>query len=123
MEHIELQSACESERTLPGNTNSRPDDGRPGDDRGLPGCAHDRALPTGRGLQQRRSRTRRDLLIGASALASWLSRPSPVRADVPFSPTRWLVHRLTMGWTPEEQSLADSLGYQGYLEYHLNYTA
>jgi uncharacterized protein (DUF1800 family) len=33
------------------------------------------------------------------------------------------VYRITMGWTPEEQALADSLGYQGYLEHHLNYTA
>ncbi len=70
-----------------------------------------------------RRRTRRDLIAAASLLGSWLSRPRHARADVPFSPTRWLVHRITMGWTPEEQSLADSLGYQGYLEYHLNYTA
>jgi hypothetical protein len=69
-------------------------------------------------------RTRRRLLTGGAAvMAGLFGRPPKARADVPFSPTRWLVHRITMGWTPEEQALADSLGYQGYLEHHLNYTA
>lgn len=74
-------------------------------------------------VRLRRRRSRRDLLSAASILGSWLARPSAARADAPFSATHWLVNRLTMGWTPEEQALADSLGYANYLEYHLNYTA
>ncbi len=63
---------------------------------------------------------RRRLLLGGLA-AMWASagRADPI---VP-SPTRWLVHRITMGLTSEELALADSLGFTGYLEYHLNYGA
>lgn len=34
-----------------------------------------------------------------------------------------LVSRLTLGPTPAERTLASQLGYKGYLDYHLNYTA
>ncbi|MCC6679246.1 MAG: DUF1800 domain-containing protein [Phycisphaerales bacterium] len=34
-----------------------------------------------------------------------------------------LVRRITMGITPEELTLANQLGYEGYLERHLDYTA
>lgn len=34
-----------------------------------------------------------------------------------------LVDRITFGANPEEQALARSLGYEGYLEYHLSHTA
>src|SRR5262245_43220456 len=74
-------------------------------------------------VRSQRRRSRRDLLSAASILTSWLAKPSPARADPPLSDSRWLVNRLTMGWTPEEQALADSKGYSGYLEYHLNHTA
>ncbi len=62
--------------------------------------------------------SRRKLLAGGSLLAGlWSAKaqaaPSP-------SPSRWLVNRLTLGYTPAEHLLADSLGYHGYLEYHLN---
>jgi len=62
--------------------------------------------------------SRRKLLAGAAALLGVGN--APTRAAPPASNTRWLVNRLTMGWSPEEQLLADTLGYHGYLEYHLN---
>ncbi len=65
--------------------------------------------------------SRRNLLLGGSLLASlWSTR---AQAAPRPSPSRWLVNRLTMGYTEAEHLLADSLGYYGYLEYHLNYTA
>ena len=52
-------------------------------------------------------------------------RPGPLYREVadPGSLVNKLVRRITLGLTPSELSLANSLGYQGYLEYHLNYTA
>lgn len=59
--------------------------------------------------------------VAASAKAA---PPSEVSADVdPGSLLNKLVRRITMGYTPEEAALAHSLGYQGYLEYHLNHLA
>lgn len=65
---------------------------------------------------------RRQLLMGGGLVAALAARPARA-AGGRLSPTQWLVNRLTFGWTPEEQALADQLGYDGYLEYHLNYTA
>ncbi len=42
---------------------------------------------------------------------------------MPQSDTQWLVNRITFGSTAEELALAESLGYEGYLEHHLDYTA
>jgi uncharacterized protein (DUF1800 family) len=66
--------------------------------------------------------SRRNLLWGGLAVLATLEQ-SESRAAPPTTSTRFLINRLTMGWTPEEQALADSLGYHGYLEYHLNYAA
>ena len=65
--------------------------------------------------------SRRNLLLGGSVLAG-LSSTTSEAAPRP-SPSRWLVNRLTFGYTQAEHLLADSLGYHGYLEYHLNHTA
>lgn len=66
--------------------------------------------------------SRRDwLLSGAAALTAGLV--SQAQAAPPRSSGRWLINRLTFGYTPEEQALMDELGYYGYLEYHLNHTA
>ena len=65
--------------------------------------------------------SRRNLLLGGSVLAG-LSSATSHAAPRP-SPSRWLVNRLTFGYTQAEHLLADSLGYHGYLEYHLNHTA
>jgi Protein of unknown function (DUF1800) len=65
--------------------------------------------------------SRRRWLLGGAALA--LLGEAPSQAAPPVGSTRWLINRITMGWTPEEQLLADTLGYHGYLEYHLNHTA
>ncbi len=62
--------------------------------------------------------TRRALLLG-SWLAGALSSRRALADDLPFSPERWLVGRLTMGLTTEELTLAETLGYDDYLEYHL----
>lgn len=55
------------------------------------------------------------------------SRPQPGSGPEPLPPSPdilyRLVQRLTYGFTPEEYALAQSLGFQGYLDYHLNYTA
>ena len=66
--------------------------------------------------------SRRTMLLGAAALAG-LGRERTAEAAPSPSSSRWLINRITFGWTPAEQLLADTLGYQGYLEYHLNYTA
>jgi len=65
--------------------------------------------------------SRRRLLFGGSLLAALASKTQA--APRPSTTTRLLVNRLTMGWTEAEQLLADTLGYHGYLEYHLNHTA
>lgn len=63
--------------------------------------------------------SRRSLLLaGFSSLAAM--RPSATQAVPQPSANRFLVNRLTFGWTEEEQLLADTLGYHGYLEHHLN---
>jgi hypothetical protein len=67
--------------------------------------------------------SRRNLLMGGSALAAFLNSRETAKAAPPSSSTRFLVDRLTYGWTQAEQLLADQLGYQGYLEYQLNYKA
>ncbi len=62
-----------------------------------------------------------------SALTAATARAQPVvrvRTDPdPSSLLEKLVDRVTFGATPEELALARTLGYQAYLEYHLNYTA
>ena len=68
-----------------------------------------------RGLSRRRL-----LATGAAALAGILKADRSLAAP-PTAATQWLVNRLTLGWTPEEQLLADTLGYHGYIDYHLNY--
>ncbi len=62
------------------------------------------------------------LATAASARAA--ATPPSVAADVdPSSLIRKLVNRITFGATEAERALADSLGYQGYLERQLNLTA
>lgn len=65
--------------------------------------------------------SRRKLLLGA-LMASGLSQREAQAAPT-TSATRWLINRLTYGWTQAEQARADQLGYHGYLEYQLNHTA
>jgi uncharacterized protein (DUF1800 family) len=67
--------------------------------------------------------SRRNLLMGGSALAAFLNSREPAQAAPPPSNTRFLVNRLGYGWNQQEQQLADQLGYYGYLEYQLNHTA
>ncbi|MDX2148781.1 MAG: DUF1800 domain-containing protein [Planctomycetota bacterium] len=71
--------------------------------------------------------SRRALFASVAGLASgWAQStaravPSAVAADVdPGALINKLVRRVTMGFTTAELQLAQSLGYQGYLEYHLN---
>lgn len=74
--------------------------------------------------------------IMASAALSIAAPPKPVDRGIAPKPTGGiepasasadilyrLVQRITYGYTPEEYALAQSLGFQGYLDYHLNYTA
>lgn len=78
-----------------------------------------------------RGTSRRGLLAlatGAAAVATAMktvsAQPVRVRGDVdPSSLLEKLVDRITFGATPEELTLARQLGYQGYLEYHLNHLA
>jgi uncharacterized protein (DUF1800 family) len=75
--------------------------------------------------------SRRGLLaaLGGGALAALGGRR--VHAGVPDAPgdvdpaslLNKLVRRVTFGYTPAEGALAQSLGYQGYLEHHLNHLA
>jgi hypothetical protein len=81
--------------------------------------------------EQPQSPSRRRLFTSAAALtAFWgaasarAAPPNDVSADVdPGGLTSKLVRRITMGWTEQEAALANSLGYSGYLEYHLDYLA
>ncbi len=66
--------------------------------------------------------SRRALLLGGLASLSAM-RPSASQAAPRPSTTRFLVNRMTFGWTEEEQQIADTLGYHGYLEHHLNASA
>lgn len=61
----------------------------------------------------------------AGAAATATAQPAArVKADVdPSSLLEKLIDRITYGVTPAELALAQSLGYQGYLEYHLNHLA
>jgi uncharacterized protein (DUF1800 family) len=84
----------------------------------------------GQGPSRPRAVTRRDLLaLGSFASAFWGARvasaaPPDTPADVdPSSLLVRLVGRCTMGITEAEVNLAQSLGYEGYLERHLDYTA
>ncbi len=77
--------------------------------------------PRARGL------SRRGLFTGAGLLAAFaqsgraVASPPAAQADVdPSSLLNRLVRRLTYGESPAEIDLARTLGYQGYLEYHLN---
>ncbi len=55
---------------------------------------------------------------GASAMGD---PPREVSADVdPNALVNKLIRRITLGINPAEVALANQLGYQGYLEYHLN---
>jgi len=65
--------------------------------------------------------SRRGWMIGAGLAAAGLARQAG--AAPPRSTGRWLINRITYGYTPEEQTLIDQLGYYGYLEYQLNYQA
>lgn len=65
--------------------------------------------------------SRRKLLFGA-LMATGLSQRA-AQAAPSTSATRWLINRLTYGWTQAEQVRADQLGYHGYLEYQLNHAA
>lgn len=72
----------------------------------------------------RRALFRFGALAAAWSSAKAMATPPQVPADVePNSLLVRLVSRLTMGLTTEELALANALGYQGYLEYHLNHTA
>ncbi len=63
-------------------------------------------------------------LTGAAAAARAAVAPPEVSGDYdPGSLLLKLVKRITMGATPGELSLANSLGYLGYLDYHLNAAA
>jgi hypothetical protein len=58
----------------------------------------------------------------AAAMKSASAQPVRVKGDVdPSALLEKLVDRITFGATPEELTLARQLGYQGYLEYHLNH--
>jgi uncharacterized protein (DUF1800 family) len=68
------------------------------------------------------------LLTGATALAASLKQTrasdpvTRVRGDVdPSALLEKLVDRITFGTTPEELALARTLGYNGYIEYHLDH--
>lgn len=67
--------------------------------------------------------SRRRLLSAGGVLGSLLAATRARAEDLPFSATRWLVGRITQGLTEFENNLATSLGYSGYLDYHLNYAA
>lgn len=66
---------------------------------------------------------RKWLLGGAAALGALAGRNKEAKAVPSPENIRFLVDRLTFGWTQEEQNLAEMLGYHQYLEYQLNYTA
>lgn len=75
-------------------------------------------------------RGRRALFTALATVAATTWRKSAMAEplDVPYdadpqSLVPKLVRRITMGITPTELALAESLGYSGYLEYQLNYTA
>jgi hypothetical protein len=60
---------------------------------------------------------------GARAQSS-TGAPAIHTGQTPFSEAdllRALVERVTWGWTPEEQALAESLGPEAYVDYHLNW--
>lgn len=58
----------------------------------------------------------------AAAMKAASAQPVRVKGDVdPSSLLEKLVDRITFGTTPEELALARQLGYNGYLEYHLNH--
>ena len=63
----------------------------------------------------------RRLLIGGALLSGLYARTA--KAGPPASSVHWLVRRLTLGETEAELATANSLGYQGYLDYQLDYTA
>lgn len=79
-----------------------------------------------------RSRGRRALLgslaaAAAGAFAAWehaMAQPVEVSYDIdPYALVPRLVKRVTMGITQTELALAESLGYEEYLEYQLNFAA
>ena len=80
------------------------------------------------------ARSRREFFSGAGLGAFWAAvlrfgpearaATPPVSADIePNSLLTKLVRRITQGYTGVEMALANSLGYSGYLEHHLNYAA
>jgi uncharacterized protein (DUF1800 family) len=83
--------------------------------------------------EERRGRlSRRSLFTSAAAISAFWGAastakagpPNDVPADVdPNSLISKLVRRITFGLNQTELALANSLGYSGYLEYQLNYTA
>lgn len=63
--------------------------------------------------------SRRALLFGGLSSLAALS-PSRTQAAPRPDATRFLIDRLTFGWTEQEQLQADTLGYHGYLENQLS---
>ncbi len=63
----------------------------------------------------------RRLLIGGALLSGFYAKTA--KAGPPSSSVHWFVRRLTLGETEAELATANSLGYEGYLEHQLNYTA
>lgn len=66
--------------------------------------------------------SRRKWLLGGTLAAALLNTEEKAEAAPSADNLRFLVDRLTFGWTQEEQNLADSLDYNLYLERQLNYT-
>jgi len=64
--------------------------------------------------------SRRKLLMGLGGALFGALTPRAVRAGPPANSTHWLVDRITFGRTEAEIALAGSLGFNDYLEYHLN---
>jgi hypothetical protein len=67
--------------------------------------------------------TRRNVLTGGALVATMFGGITAGQAAGGGDPLLRLVHRLTMGITEYEVQLANTLGFQGYLDYHLDYQA
>ncbi|QOJ15485.1 MAG: DUF1800 domain-containing protein [Planctomycetia bacterium] len=70
-----------------------------------------------------RTRSRRELLTGVGAVLTAMWAGSREARGGPLSNARWLAERISFGPTEAEYALADSLGYEGYLEHQLAHTA
>lgn len=74
------------------------------------------------GISRRALFTALGTALAAAAPAAAAPPDTPIDAD-PNSLLNKLVRRVTMGITQEEVNLAQQLGYDGYIEYHLNHQA